>query len=214
MPAVWLAWSMLLFVVTILSFVWRTGSVNDPDPWPGLSPAGALGPRIAVSAVFMMGLGYFVLIVRTLQSYSGPRFRGSYRGPGSAGGMGSPVPGGGNTTGAGTAGSSSGRGDGERRGRERERGTKGRRSDREREKDRQRMRDLEQERNQEREREREYEGDGKKDDYGKEKGPSGLRKGWGLGLTGEIEDSDLNDAGVGTSEEATLEREKVEVDER
>ena len=195
MPAVWLSWSMLLFVATILSFVWRTGSVNDPNQWPGLSPTQILGPRIAVSAVLMLGLGYLVLIVRTLQRYSGPRYRRTYWRPGGTDGLGTPS---GNATGVATAGSSSGRGrergDGEQRGRERERVM---RSNREQETDRQRKTHPEQDRYQD-------ESDGKKDDYGKEKGPSGLRKTWGLGLTGEIED---NDAGAGTSDEAALEKE-------
>ena len=29
-PAVWLAWSMVTFLVSILSFVWRTGATDDP----------------------------------------------------------------------------------------------------------------------------------------------------------------------------------------
>ena len=205
MPAVWLSWSMLLFVVTILSFVWRTGSTNDPAQRPGLSPTGALGPRIAVSAVLVLGLWYFVLIVRTLQRYGGPRYRKAYWRPGGTDGVGSPLPASGNATGVGTAGSSSARererGDGEQRGRERERVAKGGRSNRELEMDRQRKAQLEQDRNQEREREKEYESEGRKDEYGKEKGPSGLRKGWGLGLTEE------NEAKVGTSDEAALEKE-------
>ena len=75
MPAVWLAWSMILFVVAILSYVWRTGASNDPDPRPPLSPRAAVGPRIAVTGVFAVGLVYLVLIVRTLKSYGGSRTR-------------------------------------------------------------------------------------------------------------------------------------------
>ncbi|KAF7984351.1 hypothetical protein HWV62_15371 [Athelia sp. TMB] len=75
MPAVWLAWSMILFVVAILSYVWRTGASNDPDPRPPLSPHAAIGPRIAVTGVFAVGLVYLVLIVRTLKSYGGSRTR-------------------------------------------------------------------------------------------------------------------------------------------
>ncbi|KAF8917974.1 hypothetical protein CPB85DRAFT_1284294 [Mucidula mucida] len=49
MPSVWMSWSMILFIVSILSFVWRTGSVDDPDE--------------------RAPLVYFFLIVRTLKSY-------------------------------------------------------------------------------------------------------------------------------------------------
>ncbi len=60
---------MLYFVISILSFVWRTGSYADPDEREGLSPTGALGPRIAITAVFLVGMAYLVLIVKTLKSY-------------------------------------------------------------------------------------------------------------------------------------------------
>ncbi|KAG6894776.1 hypothetical protein C0992_004732 [Termitomyces sp. T32_za158] len=69
MPAIWMSWVMVLFIASILSFVWRTGSVSDPDDRPALSERGALGARLAVTGVFMLGMIYFVLIVRTLKSY-------------------------------------------------------------------------------------------------------------------------------------------------
>lgn len=69
MPAVWLSWSMVYFVVSILSFVWRTGSALDPAEYQGLSPTGVLGPRIAITCVFLIGMIYLVLIVNTLRSY-------------------------------------------------------------------------------------------------------------------------------------------------
>ncbi|KXN91132.1 hypothetical protein AN958_02816 [Leucoagaricus sp. SymC.cos] len=70
MPAVWLAWSMVIFIVTILSFVWRTGSEADPSGGrPPLSTTAALGPRIAITFLVFIGLVYIVLIVRTLKSY-------------------------------------------------------------------------------------------------------------------------------------------------
>lgn len=70
MPAIWLAWSMVIFMVTILSFVWRTGSeVDPPDGRPPLSTTAALGPRIAVTFLVFIGLIYLILIVRTLKSY-------------------------------------------------------------------------------------------------------------------------------------------------
>ncbi|KAJ3560866.1 hypothetical protein NP233_g10554 [Leucocoprinus birnbaumii] len=70
MPAVWLAWSMVIFMVAILSFVWRTGSEADPpNGRPPLSTTAALGPRIAITFLSFIGLVYLVLIVRTLKSY-------------------------------------------------------------------------------------------------------------------------------------------------
>ncbi|KIJ12907.1 hypothetical protein PAXINDRAFT_170945 [Paxillus involutus ATCC 200175] len=71
MPSVWLAWSMIFFIIAILSFVWRSGSTADSVP-PSLSPSAALGPRIALTAVFLLGLVYFVAIVKTLHTYGRP----------------------------------------------------------------------------------------------------------------------------------------------
>ncbi|KAF9263889.1 hypothetical protein L218DRAFT_901212 [Marasmius fiardii PR-910] len=69
MPAVWMSWSMILFIVSILSFVWRTGAIDDPDEREGLSSKAILGPRIAITCVFFLGMLYFFAIVRTLKSY-------------------------------------------------------------------------------------------------------------------------------------------------
>lgn len=73
MPAVWLAWSMFFFIVAILSFVWRSDSSTDnPSPTP-LSPMVILGPRIAITLLFIVGLIYFILIVKTLHNYGRTR---------------------------------------------------------------------------------------------------------------------------------------------
>lgn len=61
--------SMIFFIISILTFVWRSGSTTDPATPSPLSPSAALGPRIFVSAFFLLGLVYFTAIVRTLQSY-------------------------------------------------------------------------------------------------------------------------------------------------
>ncbi|PPQ88909.1 hypothetical protein CVT25_009144 [Psilocybe cyanescens] len=68
-PAVWMAWAMLLFLASILSFVWRTGSVLDPEQRPPLGARAILGPRIAITLVFAVGMAYLALIVRTLKKY-------------------------------------------------------------------------------------------------------------------------------------------------
>lgn len=60
---------MLLFLSSILSFVWRTGSVLDPEDRPPLGARAILGPRIAITLVFFLGIVYLALIVRTLKKY-------------------------------------------------------------------------------------------------------------------------------------------------
>jgi len=61
---------MILFMVTIISFVWRTGSEADPEGGrPPLTNTAALGPRIAISLLAFIGFIYLVLIIRTLKSY-------------------------------------------------------------------------------------------------------------------------------------------------
>ncbi|KAF8644337.1 hypothetical protein AX16_008545 [Volvariella volvacea WC 439] len=69
MPGVWMSWAMILFVISIFSFVWRTGSTADPEVRPPLPPSGALGTRIAITAIFALGLIYLFLILRTLKRY-------------------------------------------------------------------------------------------------------------------------------------------------
>lgn len=59
----------MLFIVSILSFLWRTGSVLDPEERPRLGARASLGPRIVVTAVFVLGMIYFAMIVKTLKSY-------------------------------------------------------------------------------------------------------------------------------------------------
>ena len=62
---------MLFFLAAILSFVWRTGSESDPEERPPLPDRAALGPRIAITAVFALGMIYLVMIIRTLKRYGG-----------------------------------------------------------------------------------------------------------------------------------------------
>ncbi|KAF5371506.1 hypothetical protein D9615_009585 [Tricholomella constricta] len=69
MPGVWMSWSMIFFIASILSFVWRTGSEHDPEQRPPLTVRAALGPRIAITGTFVVGMVYLALIVKTLRSY-------------------------------------------------------------------------------------------------------------------------------------------------
>ncbi|KAK7031663.1 hypothetical protein R3P38DRAFT_2522605 [Favolaschia claudopus] len=71
MPAVWLAWSIITFLISIMSFVWLSGSTQDAVDF-SVSFRAALGPRIALTVVFALGIIYFVLIVRTFHRYGDP----------------------------------------------------------------------------------------------------------------------------------------------
>jgi hypothetical protein len=67
LPGVWLAWSVLAFIVAIMSFVWRTGASGETHA--GLSARAELGPRIGVTCQVVLGLVYFVLVIRTFRNY-------------------------------------------------------------------------------------------------------------------------------------------------
>ena len=64
-----MAWAMLLFISSIMSFVWRTGAADDPQTRPPLSSPAALASRIGISTVLALGVVYFGMIVKTLRSY-------------------------------------------------------------------------------------------------------------------------------------------------
>lgn len=78
---------MIFFVVAILAFVWRYGSSADPTSPVLLSPSAALGPRIAVSALFFLGLLYLVAIVKTLHNYGRTTDNRLFRGMAARSGM-------------------------------------------------------------------------------------------------------------------------------
>lgn len=63
---------MISFCVSILSYVWRTGAVDDPSDGirPPLSDNAALAIRTVVTVIFTLGVLYFVLIMRTFGRYS------------------------------------------------------------------------------------------------------------------------------------------------
>ncbi|TFK53330.1 hypothetical protein OE88DRAFT_1241238 [Heliocybe sulcata] len=70
MPAVWLTWSMITFIASILAFVWRTGDSSDPETRDPLSPIHELGPRIVITCLILLGLLYFWKIIDTFRKYS------------------------------------------------------------------------------------------------------------------------------------------------
>jgi hypothetical protein len=67
LPGVWLAWSVLAFVVAIMSYVWREGA-KDENKSP-LPQRLELGPRIGITCQLVLGLVYFALVIRTFRNY-------------------------------------------------------------------------------------------------------------------------------------------------
>ncbi|TFK37836.1 hypothetical protein BDQ12DRAFT_631934 [Crucibulum laeve] len=68
MPATWLAWSIILYIICVMSFVWRTGTTTDANR-ATFTPEQALGPRIAITALLGLGSFYFIFILTTLRYY-------------------------------------------------------------------------------------------------------------------------------------------------
>lgn len=62
---------MIAFIVSILSYVWRSGDTSDPENggWPRLTPTQALGPRLTITAFVTLGLLNFLMILRTFKKY-------------------------------------------------------------------------------------------------------------------------------------------------
>ncbi|GJJ07955.1 hypothetical protein Clacol_002162 [Clathrus columnatus] len=84
MPAVWIAWSMLFFCISILAFVWEQPNAFSFDDiftendaltrealWKARfsSTGAAIVPKVLVSFVFILGLLYFALVIRTFRSW-------------------------------------------------------------------------------------------------------------------------------------------------
>ncbi|KAL1746967.1 hypothetical protein HDZ31DRAFT_32949, partial [Schizophyllum fasciatum] len=68
MPVVWLAWSIILFIVSIMSYVWRTNSVSDPEDRT-TSKSAALGTRIAITCLLGLGVIYLAAMAKTFARY-------------------------------------------------------------------------------------------------------------------------------------------------
>ena len=68
MPVIWLTWSIILYIVCIMSFIWRTGSPDAPPPAP-LSHQGLLAIRVIITIVLGIGFIYGALIISTFQRY-------------------------------------------------------------------------------------------------------------------------------------------------
>ncbi|KAF9044115.1 hypothetical protein BJ165DRAFT_181467 [Panaeolus papilionaceus] len=68
MPAIWLGWSILCYIICIMSFLWRTGAATDKDHEPP-SDRSILAPCIALSVILALGLVVLALIIRTVTRY-------------------------------------------------------------------------------------------------------------------------------------------------
>ncbi|KAF8815767.1 hypothetical protein BYT27DRAFT_7155352 [Phlegmacium glaucopus] len=67
-PAIWLMWSIILFIVCIMSFVWRSG-VTDTTP-PGISDTNLLAIRVVFTVVLGIGVLNVFLTVNTFRQSS------------------------------------------------------------------------------------------------------------------------------------------------
>ncbi|KAJ7585114.1 hypothetical protein C8J56DRAFT_829369 [Mycena floridula] len=69
MPVVWLSWSLILFIVCIMAYVWRTQSIDDPVVRT-TSKGVAMGTRIAISSLLLLGIIYLLAMIHTFSHYS------------------------------------------------------------------------------------------------------------------------------------------------
>jgi hypothetical protein len=65
---------MIMYIVCIMSLVWRTGTTADANRGP-MTPEDAFAFRIIVTAVLSLGLIYLALIASTLKRYGTPMDR-------------------------------------------------------------------------------------------------------------------------------------------
>ena len=66
-PAIWLAYSMIFFCATILTFVWTSGTESMPKaPTAKMS----IAPRVIVTIVFVLGVVVFAAIIRSFRSWT------------------------------------------------------------------------------------------------------------------------------------------------
>ena len=61
--------SMIFLIISIMTFIWRTGTIEDTRQTPIVTSHEALAPRIVVTCVFSLGLIYLVLIHSTFRRY-------------------------------------------------------------------------------------------------------------------------------------------------
>jgi hypothetical protein len=96
LPGIWLAWSVLAFLVAIMAFVWRTGARGETHP--ALLWTQEFGPRVAITCQLLLGLVYLALVIRddalgrARESEEGARDRGRNRATDSLGLNEKPLP--------------------------------------------------------------------------------------------------------------------------
>ncbi|KAI5900167.1 uncharacterized protein SCHCODRAFT_02525771 [Schizophyllum commune H4-8] len=66
MPVVWLAWSLILFIFSIMSYAWRTGS-HDTDR--SKSDSATSATRISMACMFGLGMAYLIAMSVTFTRY-------------------------------------------------------------------------------------------------------------------------------------------------
>ncbi|TFK25135.1 hypothetical protein FA15DRAFT_591189, partial [Coprinopsis marcescibilis] len=67
MPAVWLSWSLILYICCIMSFLWRTHThSSEPEP---ISDQLLLAIRVLISTLLGFGVIYGALIITTFRKY-------------------------------------------------------------------------------------------------------------------------------------------------
>jgi len=68
MPVVWLTWSILLFLLCIMLFVWRAGTPRV-EPFPAPSNKDLLAVRLVLTFLLVLGVNYGILILATFSRY-------------------------------------------------------------------------------------------------------------------------------------------------
>ncbi|KAJ7922090.1 hypothetical protein B0H13DRAFT_2317853 [Mycena leptocephala] len=67
MPLAWIGWGVFYGVVLVGAFIWREGATNEPDENSRLSAHQAYGPKVVEMLTYLVALGYFGLIVKTVR---------------------------------------------------------------------------------------------------------------------------------------------------
>ncbi|KAL1730286.1 hypothetical protein EV714DRAFT_284315 [Schizophyllum commune] len=77
MPTVWLIWSIILFISSIMSYVWRTSHVAGDDDSTDGDHSGRAA-RIVISCMLGLGIIYLCLVINTFARY-GDRMDRAYK---------------------------------------------------------------------------------------------------------------------------------------
>ncbi|KAH0582322.1 hypothetical protein H2248_010265 [Termitomyces sp. 'cryptogamus'] len=67
LPGIWFSWSFIFYLISVMTFVWRTGTTEDVVPQ--IQPLTALGPRIAITCTLVLGLFYLSLVICEFKCY-------------------------------------------------------------------------------------------------------------------------------------------------